>query len=140
MREHTKKPEKQQKPIKFTYKGATYTIDFIENNYVFTMVGRDSNPSYFNRIDHLLMHIMSVLSRQTKAGALHEFMEDLKEVIEAVRKISLHIYNNYTPETELEKATTRWGKHVDEAISKISELPVTKPRKPKKGKGEETSP
>lgn len=123
---------KKQRPIQFIFQGVKYGIEFMENNYIFTSSASKATPSYFNRIDHLLIYIMSVLSRQSKAGTLHEFMEDLKEVIHAVKTISLHIYTCYTPETELEKATTRWGKSVDEALTKIATAQAqTKPKKKK---------
>jgi hypothetical protein len=124
---------KKQRPIQFTFKGVKYGIEFMENNYIFTSSSSKATPSYFNRIDHLLMHIMSVLSRQSRAGTLHEFMEDLKEVIHAVKTISLHIYTHYTPETELEKATTRWGKSVDEALTKIATAQAQTKHRKKKG-------
>ena len=126
----TTKTKQTQKPLRFRYKKNKYCIEFEDNNYIFTTNENKRNQKYFNRIDHLLLHILSVLSKDTTAGSLYEFIEELKMAISAVRNISIHIYNNYTPCTELEKASTRWGKHVDEAMSQIVELP--KPTKKKK--------
>lgn len=73
--------------IKFEFRDKEYFIESDKRNYIFhegykEYEGRKNmiEPSYFDKIEHLVAHVLDHGLKKSDATTLEEFMEDYKEL------------------------------------------------------------
>lgn len=78
--------------FKFTIGSKGYNLSW--DNIQFTLeylVGSKKEYAYFGRVEHALNYILSLAMKQSTAGSMHEFIEDVSGAVKLVKALTKHV-------------------------------------------------